>query len=122
MNNFKNKVSSFLEKVWFIIVVIGVLWLWSQDFKYNYIIKETPQDRVDRVNEKIEATDKFLKNLVNDSGFKCPKEYKTKEEYIDALGWWVNQELIKNPDISKNEIIEKREAYFNIRNCEVYNW
>lgn len=117
MKNIFNKITNFLEKLWFIMVVLGLLWLWSQDFKYNWIVKETSQDRVDRIGNEIEATNKFI-----DTVLKCPKDYETKEEYMKALELWVNLEINRNTNLSANQIMEKREKYFKAQNCVVYNW
>jgi len=56
------------------------------------------------------------------SSFKCPKEYATYDDYLDGIDEWGAQELLKNPNITKEELLETRGRLFDKYKCEKFDW
>lgn len=54
--------------------------------------------------------------------FKCPNEYATNEEYLDSIDKWTDDELLKNPEATEDELFDKRTKLFAKHNCEKGNW
>jgi hypothetical protein len=56
------------------------------------------------------------KELTQD-GFKCPESYATDDEYTKALNSFIQQELSNNPNITAQEIMEKRYNLLVANHC-----
>jgi hypothetical protein len=56
------------------------------------------------------------------NSFRCPNEYTTVEEYVEGMGQWANEELNKNPKITKEGLLKEREKLFYKHNCEKSRW
>jgi hypothetical protein len=54
--------------------------------------------------------------------YKCPNNYETAEEYIDAVARWMREEMDKNPNISLEELTGIRYEEFQAHGCEHSRW
>lgn len=55
-------------------------------------------------------------------GFKCPNDFETPEKYIESVGQWANNYLIKYPGATKEEILLARNNLFEENQCEKENF
>ena len=54
--------------------------------------------------------------------FKCPKEYDTREEYLESVDKFADYLLEENPQITTEEAFTKRGEWFVSNGCEKGNW
>lgn len=54
--------------------------------------------------------------------FKCPKEYDTREEYLESIDKFADYLLEVSPEITTEEGIIKRGEWFASEGCEEGNW
>ncbi len=64
----------------------------------------------------------ILAQKYDSSNFKCPKEYSTNEAYLESINKWTDDELLKNPEVTEEELTDKRAKLFAKHNCEKGNW
>lgn len=51
-------------------------------------------------------------------GYKCPEDYKTKEEYLNDVNRYIDEALIKNPNVTEEEILEQRLSLMDSLGCK----
>lgn len=61
-------------------------------------------------------------NPVKPSSYKCPRDYKTNQEYLDGIDTWINEVTTKNPKITDEEMKIERDSLFKDNNCEQGYW
>ena len=54
--------------------------------------------------------------------YKCPMEYDTEEEYFESLVTYTNNALKKNPNVTEEELFQKRADWFTSMKCEKGHW
>lgn len=54
--------------------------------------------------------------------YKCPNDYATAEEYIRALVMWSKAQMVKNPQVSQEELLKMRGEELTAYGCENSKW
>jgi len=58
----------------------------------------------------------------NPDTFRCPNGYETVEAYIEGVAKWASEELKKSPDMTRDELLDKRTTLFSENGCERSRW
>ena len=55
-------------------------------------------------------------------GFRCPNDYETAEEYVEAVFKWTSEELKQSPNLTQDDLLSRRNAQLSEHGCERSKW
>lgn len=92
----------------------------TPDNKYRLSIADLSTTDADRLFAEMRIVIKSLTFL--HGSFRCPNYYTSRDEYLDGTTKWIQEQLKKDPNISQDDILDRRAKEFNAYGCEKARW